>query len=135
MTEASRQQRDAAARAWHERATANGEERLLARTVGGELHSYAPDEVGFARTGLGPKLGSALGMAVLAAVFAALTVLSIVMLVSPIADGESPFWGALVLTVGAVAGLVYAARLALKERAATKLRRERGVPEPGKSNV
>lgn len=40
---------DDEARARHERAVAAGEERLLTRTLDrGRLHSYAPDEIGFA---------------------------------------------------------------------------------------
>ena len=46
---------DEQTRALHEQAVAAGEKRLLTRTMdGGRLHSYAADEIGFARAGSGP---------------------------------------------------------------------------------
>lgn len=49
---------------------------------------------------------------------------------APAANGQDPLWAARVLTVGGIAGLVYAVRLALSEFRARRVRRERGVPDP-----
>lgn len=115
----------------HDRAVAAGEKRLLTRTVdGGRLHSYAADEIGFARAGSGPIVTSAAGMVSLAAVFAAVTVFSIFLVAAPTSQGESPLWGALVVTAGGLAGVAYAARLAISEFRARRIRRERGIPDP-----
>ena len=69
-------------------------------------------------------------MLVLGLVFAVMTAFSIFLLIAPTANGQAPLWGALVLTIGGIAGLVYALRLALSEFRARRLRRERGVPDP-----
>lgn len=129
--DAARRHEDEQTRAWHEHAVAAGEKRLLTRTMdGGRLHSYAADEIGFARAGSGPIVTTAPGMLVLGAVFAAVTAFSIFLIAAPTANGQDPLWGALVLTIGGIAGLVYAVRLALSEFRARKIRRERGIPDP-----
>lgn len=69
-------------------------------------------------------------MVVLAAVFAAVTVFSVVLVAAPTSQGESPMWGALVLTVVGAAGVLYAVRLAVSEFNARRICRERGLPEP-----
>ncbi|WP_445153655.1 hypothetical protein ACTWLI_09460 [Arthrobacter sp. Hor0625] len=129
--DAADHQHDEEVRARHERAVAAGEKRLLTRTMDrGRLHSYAADEIGFARAGSGPIVTTAFGMVVLAVVFAAVTVFSVVLVAAPTSQGESPMWGALVLTVIGAAGVLYAARLAVSEFRARRIRRERGLPEP-----
>jgi hypothetical protein len=129
--DAASRRHDDEVRAWHERAVAAGEKRLLTRTMdGGRLHSYARDEIGFARAGSGPIVTTAPGMVALAVVFAAVTVFSVFLIAAPTAQGESPLWGALVLTVGGLAGVAYAVWLALSEFRARRVRRERGLPEP-----
>lgn len=118
-------------RSRHEQAVAAGEKRLLTRTLDrGRLHSYAADEIGFARAGSGPIVTTAPGMLVLALVFAALTVFSLVLVAAPTSQGEDPLWGALVLTAIGAAGVLYALRLAVSEFKARRIRRERGLPEP-----
>ncbi len=118
-------------RSRHEQAVAAGEKRLLTRTLDrGRLHSYAADEIGFARAGSGPIVTTAPGMVVLALVFAALTVFSLVLVAAPTSQGEGPLWGALVLTALGAAGVLYALRLAVSEFKARRIRRERGLPEP-----
>lgn len=118
-------------RSRHEQAVAAGEKRLLTRTLDrGRLHSYAADEIGFARAGSGPIVTTAPGMVVLALVFAALTVFSLVLVAAPTSQGEGPLWGALVLTAIGAAGVLYALRLAVSEFKARRIRRERGLPEP-----
>lgn len=69
-------------------------------------------------------------MVILAAVFAAVTVFSIVLVAAPTSQGESPLWGALVLTGIGTAGVLYAVRLAVSEFKARRICRERGLPEP-----
>ena len=129
--EATRRHEDEQTRAWHEHAIAAGEKRLLTRTMdGGQLHSYAADEVGFARAGSGPIVTTAPGMLVLGVVFAAVTAFSAFLFAAPTADGQDPLWGALVLTIGGIAGLVFAVRLALSEFRARRVRRDRGIPDP-----
>jgi hypothetical protein len=122
---------DEQTRARHEQAVATGERRLLTRTKdGGRLHSYAADEIGFARAGSGPIVTTAPGMLALGVFFAAMTAFSLFLVAAPTANGQSPLWGALVLTVGGIAGLAYAVRLALSEFRARRIRRERGIPDP-----
>lgn len=129
--DAADHQHDAEVRALHERAVAAGEKRLLTRTMDrGRLHSYAADEIGFARAGSGPIVTTAFGMVILAAVFAAVTVFSVVLVAAPTSQGEAPLWGALVLTAIGAAGVLYAVRLAVSEFKARRIRRERGLPEP-----
>jgi hypothetical protein len=130
-TDTDNHQHDEEIRARHERAVAAGEKRFLTRTMDhGRLHSYAADEIGFARAGSGPIVATASGMVLLAAVFAAVTVFSIFLVAAPTSRGESPLWGALVLTVIGASGVLYAVRLAVSEFKARRIRRERGLPEP-----
>lgn len=125
-----RQARDAEMNAWHEQAVAGGQKRILSRTVNGDLYSYARDELGFARAGSGAIVTSWWGMWVLAVVFAGITVFSVVLVFVPTGQGQDPLWGALVLTLLGLGGVAYASRLAVRERNAKRLRRERQVPEP-----
>jgi hypothetical protein len=125
-----RQARDAEMTAWHQQAVANGERRILSRTMNGDLYSYARDELGFARAGSGAIVTSWVGMWILAAVFAGIAVFSVVLVFAPTGQGGEPMWGALFLTVLSLGGVAYAVRLAVRELAAKKLRRERGIPEP-----
>ncbi|HEX9226053.1 MAG TPA: hypothetical protein VF885_05295 [Arthrobacter sp.] len=59
-----------------------------------------------------------------------MTAFSIFLVAAPTANGEDRLWRALVLTIGGIAGLDYAARLALSEFRARKIRPERGIPDP-----
>lgn len=122
--------RDDEIRQRHEQAVAAGEKRVLSRTMEGRLYSYARDEIGFARAGSGPIVTSAVGMLVLAVVFAAFTVLSVWLITAPTSQGQDPLWGALFLTLGGFAGVIYASRLAVAEIRAKRVRRKRGIPEP-----
>ncbi len=129
--DATRRRADEQTRALHEQAVAAGEKRLLTRTPDdGRLHSYAADEIGFARAGSGPIVTSAPGMLLLGLFFAAVTAFSIFLIAAPAANGQDPLWEAIVLTIGGIAGLAYAVRLALSEFRARRIRRERGVPDP-----
>lgn len=128
--DAESRRRDDEIRERHDQAVAAGEKRVLSRTMEGRLHSYARDEIGFARAGSGPIVTSAVGMVVLASVFAAFTVLSVLLITAPTSQGQDPLWGALFLTFGGLAGTIYAGRLAAAEFRAKRVRRERGIPEP-----
>lgn len=121
---------DSIARAHHEQAVASGESRILFRTVGGRLHSYARDEIGVVTASSHPSVRSAGGFVSLAVPFGSVAAISVLLVTAPIADGGDPMWGALALTVLGLAGTVYAGRLAGVAARAKRLRKECGVPEP-----
>ncbi|MCZ4495804.1 MAG: hypothetical protein JWM25_387 [Thermoleophilia bacterium] len=125
-----RQQRDDATRAQHQAAVAAGEQRVLMRTKQGELHSYGQDEFGFFRGGSDSTVSSAFGLLALTWFFTAVAAGSLFLVVTPTTVGDDPLWGALLLTLGGVAGLTYSGRLARAELRARRVRRERGLPEP-----
>jgi hypothetical protein len=66
----------------------------------------------------------------MAVFFAALAVFSIMLVAGPTSRGQDPLWGALVLTVAGIGGVLYAARMARVASRARRLRAERGLPEP-----
>ncbi|MHC6230133.1 hypothetical protein ACX5I6_10645 [Arthrobacter sp. MMS24-T111] len=70
-------------------------------------------------------------MGILTGVLVLLAILSLVILLRPLADGGQPFWGALVLTAFGIFGAWYTVRMAREEYRARKLRKERHAPEPG----
>ena len=69
-------------------------------------------------------------MRALGVFFAAVTAFSLFLIAAPAANGQDPLWGALLLTIGGIAGLVYAVRLELSEFRARRIRRERGIADP-----
>ncbi len=109
---------------------ASGQRRVLVRTVSGELHSYARDEIGVVTASSHPALRSAAGFIVMAVFFAALAAFSILLVAGPTSQGQDPMWGALILTAAGVGGVVYASRLARVAAKAKCVRAERGIPEP-----
>lgn len=118
---------DEGVKRWHNRAVAAGEERILARTLDGDLYSYRWDEIT-----LGGKnvaiVESMWFMTTFAGVMAAITLVSLVGCVSfSAADGQ---WGRLVLPAmsGLFAWLLFL--WARQDWDARALREERGVPEP-----
>jgi hypothetical protein len=125
-----RQARDDNMKAWHQQAVAAGQKRTLSRTMNGDLYSYARDELGFARAGSGAIVTSWWGMWVLAVVFTGIAVFSVVLVFAPTGQGQDPLWGALFLTLLSLGGVAYSASLAVRERSAKRVRRERGIPEP-----
>lgn len=116
--------------AGHGATAAKDGERIVHPTVTGELHSYSREELGVVTASSHPQVRSAGGFLVMAVFFAAAAVFSIMIFASPTTRGQDPFWGALVLTVAAIGGVVYAARLAAIASKAGRLRAERGIPEP-----
>lgn len=114
----------------HAAATAKHGERIVHRTVAGELHSYSREELGVVTASSHPQVRSAGGFVMTAVFFAAGTVFSIMLFAGPSTRGQDPFWGALVLTVASLAGVVYTARMAAIASKAKRLRAERGIPEP-----
>ena len=121
---------DQQVRADHEQAVAHGENRVLMRTTGGRLHSYARDELGVVTASSHPTVRSAGGLLVMTFFFAAVAAFSILLVTGPATRGGDPMWGALVLTAAGLGGVAYAGRLAGIAAKAKRLRTERGVPEP-----
>ena len=123
--------RDEQAKAWHEQAVASGQKRYLRRANNGELVSYLPEEYGVGRTGLGPKIYTVWGHAVLVT----LEIVSLAALFWAFqfgarnGGGESTagVWfgfGLFILVTG------YSTWNLVKEAKATLLRRQRGLPTP-----
>lgn len=125
-----RSRRDDEVRQWHQQAVAAGQQRVLTRTINGELHSYARDEIGVVTASSHPTVRSAGGFVVMALFFAAVAVFSILLVAGPTSQGKDPLWGALLLTAGGVGGVAYATGLAVVAAKARRLRAERGLPEP-----
>lgn len=119
----------------HKRAIAAGEKRVLRRTSTGDLHSYPADEIGFSPGRGHAQVSTWWGMGILAIVGAALTVVSLLILLAPLGQGEGPFWGSLFLTALSVGITYYALSLARDEYRATQLRKRRNSPKPGTGNV
>lgn len=130
--EPSQWRRDLAVTAEHDEALARGEKRVLRTTRTGRLHSYPADEIGFTPGRGQAQVRTWWGMALLAVVMALITLGSVVgMFLVPVSRGHGPQWAGLVLV--ALGGLFtwYALRLARDEYRASKVRTERGSPEPG----
>ncbi|WP_043806276.1 hypothetical protein [Paenarthrobacter aurescens] len=128
-----RERHNDAVYAEHKAAVAAGEKRVLRNTSTGELHSYPADEIGFTPGSGQAQVSTWWGMGILAVFAALLTVLSVVLLLAPLKQGQGPMWGALFLTALAGAFTFYAFTLARKEYRATQLRKLRGSPKPGSS--
>ncbi|QSZ48457.1 hypothetical protein AYX22_08580 [Arthrobacter sp. D5-1] len=74
-----RKEIDEGVKRWHDRAVAAGEERVLARTKDGDLHSYRFDEITFVYPGVVAANGSMMTFtSVLASATGALGFLSVV---------------------------------------------------------
>jgi hypothetical protein len=130
-----RERRNDAVYADHKDALARGEKRVLRRTDTGELHSYAGDEIGFSPGRGQAQVSTWWGMGIVTAVLGLLFVASWVILLMPLQKGEPPFWGALFLTALAGFGSWFTFGLAADEYRATRLRKERGVPKPGRRHT
>lgn len=126
-----RERRNDAVYAEHKKAVAAGEKRVLRRTSTGELHSYPGDEIGFTPGRGQAQVSTWWGMGILAVVSALLAVLSVLILLAPLGQGEGPFWGGLFLTALAGGAAFYTFTLARDEYRATQLRKLRGSPKPG----
>lgn len=125
------ERRNDAVRAEHKAAVARGENRLLRRTVTGALHSYASDEIGVNPSN-NQQVKTWWGMAIVAAFLWLLFLGSWLLLFSPLSQGDGPAWGALFPIVLGGLGGWYALRLSRAEYRAAKVRKQRGVPEPGR---
>lgn len=119
----------------HKAALARGEKRVLRRTNTGELHSYPGDEIGFSPGRGQVQVRSWWGMGILTTVMVLLVILSLVILVLPLGNGEPPLWGALFLTALGGFGAWYTFGMARDEYRAKKLRKERSAPDPGAGHV
>lgn len=117
----------------HKAAVAAGEKRVLSKTSTGELHSYPADEIGFLPGRGQAQVSTWWGMGILAVVAGLLTVFSVVILLAPLGQGQSPMWGGLFLTAFAGAITLYMVTLSRQEYRATQLRKLRGSPKPSSS--
>ncbi|WP_104110138.1 hypothetical protein [Arthrobacter sp. N199823] len=123
--------RDQQATAWHEQAVAGGQKRYLRRAFNGELVSYLPEEYGVARNGLGPKIRTVWGHAILVAGEVITLSLFFWALSVGVRGGHTDVPAGL-WVVFAFFGLVivYSTWNLVKEAKATRLRRQRGLPTP-----
>jgi hypothetical protein len=128
-----RERRNDAVYAEHKQAVARGEKRVLRTTAAGELHSYAGDEIGFTPGAGQPQVSTWWGMGIVAAVLGLLFVFSSAMFLTPVVQGRPPVWSALFAIALGGLGAWYTLGLARDEYRATKVRKERGAPEPGTS--
>lgn len=118
---------DEGVKRWHDRSVAAGQERILARTVEGDLYSYHWDEITLGGKYV-PIVESIWFMTTFAVMMAAITLFALVTCLSfSASDGH---WGRLFLP--AMSGLfvwllIFWAR---QDWAARERRRERGIPEP-----
>jgi hypothetical protein len=129
-----REHSDHAVRVEHEQAVARGEERVLRTTDTGELHSYPGEEIGFTPGRGHPQVSTWWGMGVLTAVMGALFVFSWAIVLAPLLlQEQQPYWAALFLVVLSGLGGWYTFGLARGEYRASRLRKERGSPPPGRS--
>ncbi|MFD0046068.1 hypothetical protein ACFVGV_12855 [Pseudarthrobacter scleromae] len=119
----------------HKAAIARGEKRVLRKTDTGELHSYPSDEIGFSPGRGQVQVRSWWGMGILTVVLGLLFLASWVILLMPLAQGEPPFWAALILAALAGLGGWYTFGLARDEQRAAQVRQQRGAPEPGAGHV
>ncbi|RLQ84210.1 hypothetical protein D9V28_08305 [Mycetocola zhadangensis] len=126
-----RELRDEQAKAWHEQAVASGQKRYLRRAYNGELVSYLPEEYGVGRTGLGPKIHTVWGHAVLVAAEIAILALFFWALGAGVGAGHTDVPGGLWVVFGLWVLLIgYSTWNLVKEAKATSLRRQRGLPTP-----
>lgn len=125
-----RERRNDAVYTEHKAAVEAGEKRVLRNTIAGELHSYPADEVGFTPGRGQAQVSTWWGMGILAVVAAIITVFSVVLLLAPLGQGQSPMWGGLFLFALGGAFTFYAATLSRQEYRATQLRKLRGSPKP-----
>jgi hypothetical protein len=115
----------------HKDALVRGEKRVLRRTATGELHSYRADEIGFSPGRGQAQVSTWWGMGILTSAMLLLFVMSWLILLVPLANGEEPFWGSLVLTGMTALGARYTFGMARDEYRSSKLRKKRGAPKPG----
>ncbi|GAA5230579.1 hypothetical protein [Arthrobacter cryoconiti] len=123
--------RDQQAKAWHDQAVAGGQKRLLRRASTGELVSYLPEEYGVGRTGIGPKITTVWGHAVLVASQVLILVLFFYGLSIGVQAGHTNVpVGLWIVVAFMLLILAYTTWNLVKEAKATALRRQRGLPTP-----
>ncbi|GGE95159.1 hypothetical protein [Mycetocola zhadangensis] len=122
-----RELRDRQTTAWHEQALASGQKRYLRRAYNGELVSYLPEEYGVGRNGLGPKIHTVWGHAVLVVC----EIIALVAVFSAFQFGGGELSGGVLFAFGFfLLVTAYSAWNLIKEAKATILRRQRGLPTP-----
>ncbi len=130
MTGEARSRRDEEVWQWHKQALAAGQRRVLSRTMNGELHSYAKDEIGFRRNGPGNGVSTLRGLLVVTAVMTAFGIMTAAMAAGAWSPDGKPAWGFLVLTAFAAAMVWWGLHCAIAEIKAKKIRKQRGIPSP-----
>ena len=114
----------------HRPALAAGQQRVLHRTMSGELHSYAKGEIGFRRNGPGNGVSTLWGLIAVTVVAALFGIMSIAMAAGALSPGGKPALGFLFLTVFTAALVWWGVRCAASEIKARAIRDQRGVPTP-----
>ncbi|MFK0007795.1 hypothetical protein ACIQTZ_12135 [Paenarthrobacter sp. NPDC090520] len=112
---------------WHDHAVSTGEERILARTIDGDLYSYRRDEITLTGKYV-PVVAPLWFMTTFAAMIVGLALVTLITsIVSSVSDGV---WARMILPV--VVGLFAWLLLfwARRDWDARARRRERGIPEP-----
>jgi hypothetical protein len=123
-----RRQIDERVRNRHDRAVANGEKRILARTIEGDLYSYQRDEITLAKQGYSVAVAPTWRMLVFSGVMAAVTLFGLILAVgAAVSDG---IWVRLLLPgfIGLFTWLLF--HWGMQDVRARNTRRERGIPEP-----
>jgi hypothetical protein len=115
---------------WHKQALAAGQRRVLSRTMTGELHSYAKDEIGFRRNGPGNGVSTLRGLLVVTAVMTAFGIMTTAMAAGAWSPDGKPAWGFLMLSAFAAAMVWWGLHCAVSEIKAKKIRKQRGLPTP-----
>ncbi|MCC9173661.1 hypothetical protein [Arthrobacter sp. zg-Y179] len=120
----------------HRRLLARGEKRFLHRTEFGNLHSYAPDELGFRPDGAPPSdhPNSWVVGVLLLILYAVFT-----LVFTAIGLFAADDWMLRVIAVILVAAMLWSTvRVAVasrKEYRAARVRKQRGLPRPGRQGV
>lgn len=122
------QQDDECVRRWHDQVVAAGNERILARTVEGGLHSYRADEITLYRQGNSSAVAPIWFMTTFSVMWAGIALaVTLMVVMSSLGDGQ---WARTVLPV--MVGLFVWLHVvwARQDWRADSRRQERGVPEP-----
>lgn len=113
---------------WHDQAVAAGDERILARTMDGDLYSYRADEITLYRQGNSSAVAPIWFMTTFSVMWVGIALAVTVMAV--VSSGGDGQWARMVLPV--IVGLFAWLHVvwARQDWHADSRRQERGIPEP-----
>lgn len=135
MRRRAEQASDANVYAKHRLALEQGETRHLFLTATGEVHSYAPDELGFPPEGAPHRDRPStwrMGVMILG-IYAVILGFGLAVHLIPIRDGVIPNWWVVAFIVAGCVGSGYVTfRYTREHYRAEKIRKQRGVPTPGR---